>query len=166
MFYHAWNIKKKGRFDLLKVLYGVTVKLLVLLLFGYEHVHVNVYIFVLYILYYLMYLLLILTWYWHLHVYCWIIQIFRCKVHCSVQSHFQLILLWSVIHIFFIFFFINFTFYTFVNLSVLKNCCFEIERSCYFNQYFRHDCVKDDFAVVGFWSIEDHKLQCYNATQV
>lgn len=53
--------KKKSRFDLLKVLYGVTVKLLVLLLFGYEHVHVNVYIFVLYILYYLMYLLLILT---------------------------------------------------------------------------------------------------------
>lgn len=108
MFYHAWNIFKKSRFDLLKVLYGVTVKLLVLLLFGYEHVHVNVYIFVLYILYYLMYLLLILTWYWHLHVYCWIIQIFRCKVHCSVQSHFQLILLWSVIHIFFIFFFHQF----------------------------------------------------------
>lgn len=53
-------LKKKGRFDLLKVLYGVTVKLLVLLLFGYEHVHVNVYIFELYILYYLMYLLLIL----------------------------------------------------------------------------------------------------------
>lgn len=33
--------KKKSRFDLLKVLYGVTVKLLVLLLFGYEHVHVQ-----------------------------------------------------------------------------------------------------------------------------
>lgn len=56
----------------------------------------------------------------------------------------------SYTHFFSFFFFINFTFYTFVNLSVLKNCCFEIERSCYFNQYFRHDCVKDDFAVVGF----------------
>lgn len=52
--------KKKGRFDLLKVLYGVIVKLFVLFLFGYEYVYVNVYIFVLYILYYLMYLLLIL----------------------------------------------------------------------------------------------------------
>lgn len=56
----------------------------------------------------------------------------------------------SYTHFFHFFFFINFTFYTFVNLSVLKNCCFEIERSCYFNQYFRHGCVKDDFAVVGF----------------
>lgn len=52
--------KKKSRFDLLKVLYGVIVKLFVLFLFGYEYVYVNVYIFVLYILYYLMYLLLIL----------------------------------------------------------------------------------------------------------
>lgn len=137
-------------------MYGVPVKLLVLPLFGYEHVHVHVYIFVLYILYYLMYLLLILTRYWHTHLYCWIIQMFRCKVHCSVQSHFQLILLWSVIHIFSgFFFFINFTFYTFVNFSVLKICCFENERSCYFINFSDMSVWK---MILQWWDFDHLKI--------
>lgn len=146
-------------------MYGVTVKLLVLPLFGYEHVHVHVYIFVLYILYYLMYLLLILTRYWHTHLYCWIIQMFRCKVHCSVQSHFQLILLWSVIHIFSGFFFFHqFYILHFCQFFSVKNLLFWKWKIMLFYQFFRHVCVKDDFAVVRFWSIEDHQSIYCNVT--